>query len=457
MSPEQCLGQPVDGRSDIYSLGCTLFEALTGQPPFKGESPMATAFKHQEERPSTLQAVSAGRVFPSALEAVVATMLAKEPMHRYQSLSKVAQELAKLENGIASSAITRTKRHQEVDQAQDIQEERTRDTSSQRSTLGMQTRKTMVMAIVIGLILLVGTIFALSFYLGRSVSVRDNLPPSESNIDGTLATVGTSNAPELSGIQGHAKFSRNLPDGKTVAFDFPTNESIGVISTSENPSLLKDAQGTLVFSLEDELCFVPSDSTIANPQILSGFSSSDLFSVGVPISTVGADFRKAMPYIAKFKELRVLKLEASNVSDDQIKYIDQLTKLDHLNVNYSDITGKGLSKLKVLRNLSQLYVNGNTDVTQLLKSIAGSKKLSHLGLESIETKITDEDIKNIASCRNLLYLDIMLSGATDQMLDQLHDLPRLTSIDLTGCPVTNKALVRFKTAYKGRVSVRREY
>ncbi len=108
MSPEQCLGGAVDHRSDIYSLGCVLFEALTGTPPCVGENALATMMKHQSQVAPTLKEASLGVDFPKDIEEIVATMLAKSPSKRYQNLGVVAHELAATKNGGLVSKKTKT-------------------------------------------------------------------------------------------------------------------------------------------------------------------------------------------------------------------------------------------------------------------------------------------------------------------------------------------------------------
>jgi tRNA A-37 threonylcarbamoyl transferase component Bud32 len=93
LAPEQARdARQVDIRGDIYSLGCTLYYILTGQPPFKGISLAEIVLQQQLEEPPPLDQLRAG--VPGAVQAILRKMLAKRPQERYQTPAEVAAALA---------------------------------------------------------------------------------------------------------------------------------------------------------------------------------------------------------------------------------------------------------------------------------------------------------------------------------------------------------------------------
>jgi serine/threonine-protein kinase len=96
-SPEQIQGLPLDGRADLYSLGCVLFNCLTGQPPYLRDSEIAVLHAHLHAPPPTVTAVRPE--LPQALDAVVATAMAKDPADRQPSGATLSTAFAEALQG----------------------------------------------------------------------------------------------------------------------------------------------------------------------------------------------------------------------------------------------------------------------------------------------------------------------------------------------------------------------
>lgn len=104
MAPEQGDRGRADPRSDIYSLGCILFEALTGKPPYWGTAPLEIILKHVNEPIPPIVTPPKFEPIPEAMAGIVTKCMQKSPMDRFQSMDEVLQAMSELTSPVATPA-----------------------------------------------------------------------------------------------------------------------------------------------------------------------------------------------------------------------------------------------------------------------------------------------------------------------------------------------------------------
>jgi eukaryotic-like serine/threonine-protein kinase len=97
MSPEQALGEPATPKSDLYSLGVVLFEALTGELPYTADNPIAVSMKHVNEPVRPPREIDP--TIPEGMDALVTKLMAKDPEDRYASADELADDFWKISRG----------------------------------------------------------------------------------------------------------------------------------------------------------------------------------------------------------------------------------------------------------------------------------------------------------------------------------------------------------------------
>ncbi len=102
MSPEQCKGEKLDGRADIYAMGCLMYEMLCGTPPISGANMLEILYRHINETPKEFKQIAKDTAIPKQLEAIVFKALAKDPADRYQSMQALELDLQKFANAQSS-------------------------------------------------------------------------------------------------------------------------------------------------------------------------------------------------------------------------------------------------------------------------------------------------------------------------------------------------------------------
>ena len=97
LSPEQATGELADGRSDLYSLGCLMYELLTGRPPFTGDTPVSIAYQHVSSPITPASQVKPG--LSTDIDRMLEVVLSKDPNNRYQDASAMLADLQRVIKG----------------------------------------------------------------------------------------------------------------------------------------------------------------------------------------------------------------------------------------------------------------------------------------------------------------------------------------------------------------------
>lgn len=409
MSPEQCSGDRADQRSDIYSLGCAMFEALTGCPPLQGETALATLLKHQQEKPPTLAEGSLGQSFPENLEEIVARMLAKDPEARYQTMREVNDALRSTigtEPGIGS---------------------RLQLNSQLEANAGSRISQVPIpVFIVLSIMSVILSCTATVVYLNWTSNSATK--PS----DGKAQT--TSEYKPMAFEDPRAAFSEKVQstkEGKQRVIHFPDKFSMGNLYTRPRTyGPLKScglAQGIKRFGLSDLIELRPSWVVCEAPQLFDGLSPDDLDGINFQnVPTLDDDVLK---HVAKLKNLRDLNLTSTNITDAGLSYLLSLPKLENLQLSSTYISGDGISSLRNLKSLSQLMLNYLDLDERALDYLRSGPPLAILELKN--TGLDDDDLKALSNLKSLALLRLQSNrGIKGEGLKYLVSDPELYSIDL---------------------------
>ena len=149
MAPEQAYDLPVDGRADLFSLGCVVYAMCTGQEPFQATSPMAVMRLVCEEEPKSIRIVN--RKIPDWLEQFVAKMQSKNPDHRFQTALEVA--------GLAQSYLTQIQRSGPYANTPST------FPSIAKRPKPRSSKKKLWLVALLAIVLFFGTVFGLAYFL----------------------------------------------------------------------------------------------------------------------------------------------------------------------------------------------------------------------------------------------------------------------------------------------------
>ncbi|CAN5692641.1 hypothetical protein BH10CYA1_BH10CYA1_04380 [soil metagenome] len=475
MSPEQCTGERVDHRADVYSLGCVLFEALTGAPPCVGDNALSTMMQHQIAKLPSLKEASMGLEFPAELERIVAKMLEKNPENRYQKLGIVAHRLASL-GQMSSQTI--------------VPSDRTLEFSKAPVKVKVAESITLSKSKFFALVGITGLIVAMAagifgYFLGRDQSHGSTQSASNrvaSKQDATTQDATTQDASiQVASKQDPLKLT--YPDSKVSnkeqrvalpppvlissinpkpiplgareisGFSFPKNICVGILKVDNQ--LPKSVVGEKSVDRKSKLTFYTRHASKNVPSFLNKFRDDDL-------NGLECVFRKpeeVIEIVRKWKRLENLSFfdsvvkampgaeshDETPIVDELLPSVDKLTTLTSLGLCGRGVTGDSVAKMSLLRSLRAIKLKDIRNIEPLLKVLPQHNNIEEVWL--INQGTDNRQLELLATMGNLKSLTIRRSRLEPDSLSIFLTMKKLKNLTLDRNNWSDEDKKKFKRAF----------
>jgi len=401
MSPDQCFNLAYDERSEVYSLGCVMFEMLTGKPPFQGDTALAIIQKHANEAPPTLAFSHGMQNFTNRIEALIARCLAKDREGRYQSMHHLKVDLMRV-----------------VDRAYSMTLDNMVVTDAQKNK---HDRDPMLTAIMIALICFSAASW-LAYMQVEKILVKNQssvVAPPQRKVDLSL--------PSLDEYTASPGFVRTYNYGRLVmqANHTINDEDLKSLSTERDLDELK----------------------LLAPELNgSGFRYLAPAKLARLIIKKGKLSDSCLKNLVELKDLKSIELlDCEGVTNAGIESLSALP-LEHLSVPSCKLSNEALKSIVQFKNLRNVDFAGNRKIdAATLAQFASNPNMRTLSLstEQLDARCYDK-LASIKTLQTLFLSGDQQIAATELM--KLRDLPELTRISFSGnciSPETLKLVLQF--------------
>jgi serine/threonine protein kinase len=430
MSPEQANGGKVDARTDIYSLGCVMFEALTGTQPFTGNTALEIIAHQINTKAPSLQERSLEE-FPPDLSQIVAKTLEKNPEKRFQSMTELRHALLDVK----------------CNQDKPL-EQTTNDHPSQKSLAAKADPQKAKMLIISGITLALAVICCNIFMLVANVSRQKEIAEQHQKIKdeaeaaGRLSFSSDDTARQMIreafqnyDLKGRFQLSKMAEYGDRSLDEFGRLPARGTRFSLDSSSIKGPGLAYLIryhvvmLNLNDSNC---TDRGLLEIKHMKWLRELQLDNTAV--TKAGLSELKNMP------KLERLSLRVDHLDDEAMRIVAQNSKIKHLQVGRNpSITAVGYSYLKDLKSLEFLDVMENPVDLKVANAIAHLSQITFLSFEY--TKIKDDALKEICGMRWLRSIELPSCESVNLESDrQLNDkdfefiksCPHLKDVDIRG-------------------------
>lgn len=411
MSPEQALASADKPQTDIYSLGCLMFEVLTGVPPFKGPTALDTLSMHRNAAPPLISEISSSNEFPERLIDLVDRCLRKDPTKRPKSALEISEELDHLWNPLKSEPIA-------------------------SAEIGTDKEKisprniAIIFSAVSGLIVCSG--IALSFLNNK----RDK-PVIKSEIEKPELKISDSKLfePEQKfRLKDKTVFSAApLKDAdlkEIKSWDFDRLETTNTNLTGSGLAFISDKD-------MKEIKLQKSLYTDENSYLFPKFKSLEILHLESPHLS-----DKSIESLAQCDSLKVVYLYSELLTDKALPLLSKMKNLQVLTIHSEKISSDGLSHLKNATHLNILKLERTNCDSSLGDNLAKLDKLQILTFKQPQN-FNSENLKGIEKSKinSILFEEMTIDK---NIIDAVLSCPSLYSIQFNNCKLAENALENAK-------------
>lgn len=403
MAPEQGLGQPVDGRADLFSLGCLLYRLVTGKLPFEGPTLMAILTALATEEPKPVRQLNPES--PEPLANLIHRLMAKKPDARPASAKAVADELARITNppkpAVAAPATAvqapvvyvpmainePQNPFSDIDVTEEVDKQHVATETANPPKKPQKFQAMLVGGLFVGLLAIIVGGYTIIKITNKDGSVTKLKVPDNAKI-------------EINGKEVNNKEIKPVPVKPPLA----TNDADRIITE-------------WAFSNGGQLTIrIGETQKLINPTVTRRIPEESFELVGVELGKSLANDESAARFDG-LKNLEMLSIVGGTLSDQGIAKLRHLPRLNYLNLHGANLTNACLPGLKELPELAKLIlINCNLTDTGIaeLKALAKLKFLNLMG-----TPITDVGLTHLQQIAGLKELDLRLTKVSEAGVKKL--------------------------------------
>ena len=486
MSPEQSLGEKVDQRSDIYSLGCSLYQSLTGKPPFIGSNALETLLMHQQSRIPTLAEGAPYASFSPDIEVLVSRLLEKNPDERYQNIELVKQDIERVLAGKslslrAKSILPDTKFVMDNSRHDNNRHDNTRNDGTE----GSGTNSRSLVLITIGVIVLWSTfglgalvyndnfqkaalkkkLYAQSFattnpYPNPNPKLKPKPKPDDDAIVGPELPNETA---DLTSAEVR-KYQRELAETSKIApttviqhgrkyrrYVFPNDIKFGGIHFLDDSV---DIKGVTLAPLErGRLFFSAAPPALCYPPLFEKLKDENFEGLSIVHANPILPLEQVVEAAANWPRLKDFTIDECDIGHFDFNCLSKLKNLIHIEIMETNMDTDAAADWPGLANMHYIKISGISHANKLMSRAFAAPNLEFLSLAKTpirpetldvlgrnpavsvitlrECKFDNDDVIRALTGPNLQEVYILEPKVDQRILEKLKQFPKLKRINIT--------------------------